>query len=156
MPTLEYSADFTVSVEFLWTLYDNLDTLIKITPPGTKVRIENPPERIAAGVRFTLVVRQPPVPFPLRWETIITRHEPPRLFVDEQGRVGPFASWHHEHRFDPLPDGGSRLTDRVTYTPPLGVLGKIADWLFIHRQLDAMFAFRHAETRRLLAAAPTP
>ena len=150
MPTLEYAADFEAPVERLWALYDSLDTLLRITPPGTTVRIENPPERIAAGVRFTLIVRQPPVPFPLRWETVITRHEPPRLFIDEQGNAGPFAYWHHEHVFDPLPNGGSRLTDRVTYTPPLGILGKIADGLFIRRQLDAMFAFRHAETRRLL------
>jgi len=159
MPTLTFTADFAAPLEHVWELYDNLDTLIAVTPPTTKVRIENPPAKITAGSRFTLVVSQPPIYVPLKWETVIVDHEPPRRFVDEQGRFGPFAHWHHEHRFDPLSvelGGGTRLTDIVTYVPPFGILGKIADALFIRRQLVEMFAFRHKKTRELLGeTAPT-
>ena len=85
----------------------------------------------------------------MRWETIITVHQPLHLFVDEQGK-GPFAYWRHEHYFDPLPDGATRLRDVIEYQPPFGILGRLADHLFIRRQLVALFAYRHEVTRRLM------
>ncbi len=149
MPTLEFTVEINAPLVRVWRFYDTLDGLLKVTPPETKVKILDPPSAIEQGARFTLVVRQPPLFVPLRWETIITEHRPPELFVDEQGR-GPFARWHHEHRFEALPECRTRLTDTITYTPPFGPLGKIADRLFIHAQLTKMFAYRHQKTRELL------
>lgn len=149
MQHLQFNAEINAPLIRVWRFYDDLETLLKITPPATKVRIIGPPSEIKKGVRFTLVVRQPPLFFPIRWETIITEYLPPDLFVDEQGK-GPFAYWHHEHRFEALSEARTRLTDTITYLPPLGPLGQIADRLFIRRQLTEMFAYRHQITRKLL------
>ncbi|MBC8102973.1 MAG: SRPBCC family protein, partial [Cytophagales bacterium] len=138
MPRLEFAAEIDAPLETVWAFYDTVESLPKVTPPQTRVRIEGKPGVMTKGVRFTLVIQQPPVFVPLRWETVITAHEPPHRFVDEQGK-GPFAYWHHEHAFEATPRGRTLLRDTVTYTPPLGPLGVIADWLFIRRQLTAMF-----------------
>ena len=149
MPRLEFSADIAAPLERVWAFYDSVETLPKITPPSTKVTLIGAPEKMQAGVRFTLVVRQPPVFVPLRWETIITEHNPPHRFVDEQGK-GPFASWRHEHNFTVIGQNQTRITDIVTYTPPFWIFGQIADALFIRRQLTAMFAYRYEQTRKAL------
>lgn len=149
MPTLTFSADIAAPLETVWAFYDGVETLPKITPPSTKVTLIGAPDKMQKGSRFTLVVRQPPIFIPLRWETIITEHDPPRRFVDEQGK-GPFAHWHHEHKFDAIGPNQTRITDIITYTPPFWIFGQIADALFIRRQLTAMFAYRYEQTRKAL------
>jgi ligand-binding SRPBCC domain-containing protein len=63
----------------------------------------------------------------------ITRFEPPRLFEDRMVR-GAFHSFAHLHEFRPV-DGGTVMTDTFTYRSPLGVLGVIADHLFLERYM---------------------
>jgi ligand-binding SRPBCC domain-containing protein len=149
MPRLEFTCDIAAPVERVWEFYDDVRVLPTITPPWTKVRVLNPPDVMRQGCRFTLVVRQSPLFVPLHWETIITVHQPPRLFVDEQGK-GPFAYWRHEHHFDPLPGGTTRLRDVIDYRPPFGIVGGLADHLFIRRRLEALFAHRHQVTRQVM------
>jgi ligand-binding SRPBCC domain-containing protein len=152
MSQLKFAAEIDAPLEAVWAFYDDIAALPLVTPPSTRVRrIGGGPEpsRLTVGARFLLVVRQPPIFVPLRWETIITAHEPPFRFVDEQG-VGPFAFWRHEHVFSRTRRGRTLLQDTVTYTPPFGPLGWVADRLFLRRQLTAMFRFRHQATRRLL------
>ena len=151
MPKLEFIAEFDAPIERVWAFHDSLDTLLLITPPETKVRVKNPPKRIVEGVHFTLIVSQPPIFIPLPWETFITAHEPPYLFMDEQG-IGPFKQWRHEHRFERLAGDRTRLRDVIAYEPPFGIFGRIADRLFIRKQLTALFAYRHQATRRALTA----
>lgn len=149
MPHLEFSTEIAAPLEKVWAFYDSLDGLTRITPPQTRVTIVNPPAKLAEGVMFTLIVRQPPVFFPISWECRITVHQPPTLFVDEQGK-GPFKEWRHEHRFEPLSSGGTRLRDVITYTMPFGPLGVLADRLFVRPMLTRMFDFRYAATRKAL------
>ena len=47
----------------------------------------------------------------------------------------------------------TRLTDTVSYEAGPGAIGRIADALFVRRQIDAMFAYRHQVTRELLETA---
>jgi ligand-binding SRPBCC domain-containing protein len=76
----------------------------------------------------------------------------PTLVVDRMLK-GPFASWLHEHRFEDLGDGTTRLADHVDYHLPLGVLGRVADAILVRRLLDRMFRLRHASTQNLLERA---
>ena len=149
MSRLEFTADILAPIEKVWAFYDSLEGLVRITPPQTRVKIVNPPQKLEEGARFTMLVRQPPLFFPVAWECYITAHQPLYLFVDEQGR-GPFTQWRHEHYFDPLPSGGTRLRDKITYVVPFGPLGVIADCLFIRPMLTRMFEYRYAATRRAL------
>ena len=76
----------------------------------------------------------------MTWVTEITHVEYQKYFVDEQ-RVGPYALWHHEHIIEEI-DGGVLMKDIVSYKPPMGLLGSIANALFIKRQLNSIFDYR--------------
>lgn len=120
---------------------ENLGT---ITPPWLDFRILTPsPVTMERGAVIDYVIRLGPLP--TRWRTLITRHEPPRLFVDEQLQ-GPYSFWHHTHTFEEV-TGGTLIRDRVLYVLPFGALGVLVEKLLIRRQLRAIFAHR----RRVIA-----
>ena len=57
----------------------------------------------------------------------------PRQFVDEMVS-GPFTSLRHVHEF--VMDGGSVvMRDTLTWRSPLGLLGVVADTLFVERHM---------------------
>ena len=74
------------------------------------------------------------------WVTEITHVQEQKYFVDEQ-RVGPYAIWHHEHIIEKT-DEGVLMTDIVSYKPPFGFLGSLANKLFIQRKLNEIFDYR--------------
>ena len=74
------------------------------------------------------------------WVTEITHLEHQKRFVDEQ-RFGPYKMWHHEHIFK-AQNGKILVIDRVSYKIPLGVLGYLAHFIFVKRQLLKIFAYR--------------
>lgn len=85
---------------------------------------------------------------PLRWTSRIEQWEPGRLFIDRQIE-GPYRLWHHEHEF--TRSGGETLVrDRVDYALPLGPLGELGHALFVRRDLDRIFRYRHQAVARLL------
>jgi ligand-binding SRPBCC domain-containing protein len=67
--------------------------------------------------------------------------ERPRMFTDEMQR-GAFAHWRHTHRFMQSDNGTTRIIDEVDYASPLGLLGKIADALFLKNYMTR-FLIRH-------------
>ena len=68
-----------------------------------------------------------------KWRTVIETWDPPNGFVDSQHK-GPYRSWWHQHSFRADGDG-TIMEDHVYYAPPLGILGRIANRLFIARTL---------------------
>lgn len=72
----------------------------------------------------------------------ISAMDAPHMFVDEQ-QSGPFARFHHEHRFAIHPSG-TLMTDVVSFTAPLGFLGRIAEVLFLRRHMAALIDTRNA------------
>ncbi len=84
---------------------------------------------------------------PWRMTSKIMEVERPRCFVDAMQR-GPFASWRHTHRFEPLPTG-TLIHDSVTYVAPLGILGTLFDAVVLHRYLTGLLASRNQRLRQL-------
>jgi ligand-binding SRPBCC domain-containing protein len=74
------------------------------------------------------------------WVSEITAVKEGVYFVDEQ-RQGPYKMWHHEHWVEAI-DKGTRMTDIITYQPPMGPLGAIANAVFIRKQLESVFEYR--------------
>ena len=73
--------------------------------------------------------------------SVISELQYPHFFADEQVR-GAFARFRHEHRF--LPQPGGTLADEVfDYTAPLGLLGRLADWLFLQRYMTNLLHRRN-------------
>jgi len=76
----------------------------------------------------------------MNWLTEITQVNEKKFFIDEQ-RVGPYKIWHHQHHIEPT-EGGVLMTDIVTYQPPMGFMGSIANTLIIKNKLNEIFDYR--------------
>jgi ligand-binding SRPBCC domain-containing protein len=66
------------------------------------------------------------------WQNLtskITEYERPSYFVDEMVQ-GAFSSFRHEHHFKQI-DAATLMRDVFNYSSPFGVLGKLADVLFL-------------------------
>ena len=74
------------------------------------------------------------------WLTEIAQIRDREYFVDEQ-RIGPYRFWYHEHTFEETA-AGTKMTDRVTYMVPFGLMGDILNHLWIAKRLHAIFEFR--------------
>jgi len=138
---------FEVPVHELFAFHERPDAFELLMPPWETVRNVQPATSLEVGAVAKLEQRVGPF-----WIEIVAEHvayEKNRLFVDEM-RKGPFAAWRHEHRFE-SDARGSRLVDAVTYTPPLGVLGRLAAPLAVQPRLRKMFEHRHRVTRSALA-----
>lgn len=128
-------------LQSVWNFIATPANLKKITPKsmGFDIVSKNMPERMYEGMIIEYMVK----PFPFyrtQWVTEITHIKEGEFFVDEQ-RIGPYRMWHHEHWL--IQDSkGILMTDIVSYSPPLGVLGRIANAWLIHRRLERIFDYR--------------
>ena len=132
----------------VFAFFGDARNLEAITPPLLRFRVLDP-DAIVMGtgalIRYRLRVHRVPV----GWLTAIREWDPPHRFVDEQLR-GPYALWHHEHTFEPLPHGSTLMRDEVRYALPLGPLGELARKLFVARDVEAIFDYRAERIRELL------
>jgi ligand-binding SRPBCC domain-containing protein len=135
------------SIEEVWEFISSPKNLKEITPDhmGFDITSENLMEKMYAGMIISYKVK-PLMGIPMTWVTEITQLEDKRYFVDEQ-RVGPYAIWHHQHFIEPHEDG-VMMTDIVSYKPPLGFLGSLANAILIRRQLEGIFAYRENAMRK--------
>jgi ligand-binding SRPBCC domain-containing protein len=106
---------------------------------GFQITNEPIAEKMYAGMIIAYKV-SPILGIPMDWVTEITQVKDKEYFVDEQ-RVGPYAIWHHQHRLTPI-EGGVLMEDIISYKPPFGILGAIANRLLIQGQLKTIFDFR--------------
>lgn len=72
----------------------------------------------------------------------ITEMELYSNFTDEM-EEGIFESIKHQHLFE-LKNGKTVMTDNFHYTSPLGILGKLADSLFLKQYLTAFLLRRNS------------
>jgi len=129
------------SADEVWKFISNPENLKVITPKHMDFVITsgNLPEKMYPGMIITYTVK-PLLGIKMKWVTEITHVEEKRYFVDEQ-RSGPYSMWHHQHLIEPV-EGGVMMTDIVSYKPPMGFLGAIANNLVISRQLKGIFDYR--------------
>ncbi|AIY13981.1 SRPBCC family protein [Cellulophaga baltica] len=71
----------------------------------------------------------------------ITEFERPTLFVDEMVQ-GAFKGFRHEHHFEDL-NGGTLMTDYFDYESPFGILGTLADKLFLKKYMTDLLTTRN-------------
>ena len=118
-----------------------------ITPAALHFRILTPrPIVMRPGTLIDYRLSLLGIPF--QWRTRIESFEPPHRFTDLQER-GPYKRWHHTHEFSEQ-DGGTWMVDRVEYQLPLGPIGRLANALFVQRQLKQIFDYRFQAIERLL------
>lgn len=138
-----------INLDQAWEFFSTPKNLKIITPDYMGFDVKSDPDfldNMYAGQIISYTVR-PVLGIPLFWMTEITHVEPGRFFVDEQ-RIGPYRLWHHQHHFKAVP-GGVEMTDLVHYHLPLGILGRLAHWLFVRRQLEGIFRYRYQKLESL-------
>ena len=129
------------AIEQVWDFIANPGNLENITPEymGFEITTPNLPDKMYPGM--IIIYKVSPIPgMKLNWVTEITHIKEQEYFVDEQ-RSGPYKLWHHEHKITPV-DEGVLMTDLVTYQPPFGFLGTLANRFVIRKKLDEIFEFR--------------
>jgi ligand-binding SRPBCC domain-containing protein len=149
MERIEQRIVIAAPIEQVFHFHDDTRNLLRITPPSIKVAIETMGEP-GLGYEVVLKVRQFGI-FTMRWKVKITEYTSPTLMSDEQVS-GPFAFWKQTRRLRNV-EGGTELTDIVEYQPPFGILGRIANALVIRNQVQQMFTYRQAATKRILESA---
>lgn len=135
------------TIHEVWDFISSPGNLKTITPPQMDFAVtsDNGKQKMYPGMIITYKVS--PLPgIRLTWVTEITHVKDHEYFVDEQ-RVGPYAMWHHQHKIEPA-DEGVLMTDIVSYRPPLGFLGAIANSLMIKKQLQQIFDYRTVALER--------
>ncbi len=132
---------FQASVEEMWSFISAPENLKEITPDYMGFEVTTPylSEKMYAGMIISYKV-SPVLNFKVDWVTEITHVKENEFFVDEQ-RIGPYKLWHHQHHLIQMKEG-VLMRDIVTYQPPFGILGALANKLLISKKLNEIFNYR--------------
>jgi ligand-binding SRPBCC domain-containing protein len=147
---LEFRHSFRVRapLDAVASFHRRTTSLPAITPPPVAVRLTRDPGLLSEGDEMEFELRLGPLSMP--WTATIDSVSQ-RGFTDRQLR-GPFASWTHHHRFEPLDSEWTEVIDHVRASlrphPIWGAVG-LAMWL----SMPFLFAYRSWATRRTLAGA---
>jgi ligand-binding SRPBCC domain-containing protein len=132
----------------VFSFFSDARNLRLLTPPWIGFEMLTPePIELREGAALDYRLRLYGVP--LRWRSVITAWDPPRSFVDEQGR-GPYRYWQHTHVFAEE-RGGTSCVDRVRYAV-FG--GAIIGRLVVRRDLERLFAYRRQKLTETFGSVP--
>jgi ligand-binding SRPBCC domain-containing protein len=136
------------SIEQVWDFISSPANLKKITPEymGFNITSKLLSPNMYPGMIISYKV-SPVFGIKMTWVTEITQVKEIEYFVDEQ-RIGPYSMWHHEHKIEPI-EGGVLMTDIVSYKPPFGIFGSIANSVLIKKQLKEIFDFRTVAVEKM-------
>ncbi|BDS05493.1 SRPBCC domain-containing protein [Oceaniferula spumae] len=125
------------SLDDAWEFFSTPRNLDRLTPDSVGFKITHcESETMHEGQIIGYKVKVAPMIW-VTWLTEITLVDDRKTFIDDQ-RVGPYKVWHHTHRFEEKEDG-VLMTDDVTYVLPFGIFGRLANALFVRRQLNHIF-----------------
>lgn len=142
-----YESRIAAPPEEVFAFHEHPQALNWLIPPWESVTPIEPPKSLRTGSRVVLEGRLGP--FRLRWVAVHTDYDPPHVFADIQ-ESGPFAHWHHRHRFLDDGSGGTLLRDEVEYELPGGAVSRLLFDSFVRAKLQRMFEYRHNTTRRMV------
>ncbi|MCE4565621.1 SRPBCC family protein [Maribellus sp. CM-23] len=126
----------------VWSFISNPANLGKITPADMDFTITSESKGEMYPGQIISYKVKPLFNISTTWVTEITHVKEKHYFVDEQ-RIGPYQMWHHEHFLREVSEG-VEMMDIISYQPPLGFLGALANRLIIKKKLAKIFAYRKA------------
>ncbi len=125
----------------VWHFFSRPENLNDITPSDMSFQILSDIRNVPMYEGMIICYKVSPFAgVQMDWVTEITHIADQRFFVDEQ-RFGPYAMWHHEHHFEQQ-DGGVLMTDILHYKVPYGIIGSLADALFVDAKVEQIFRYR--------------
>ena len=134
------------SMETVFDFFSNAENLERITPPELGFKILNPlPIEMEQGTLIDYRIRL--FGIPLKWQSLISKWEPQKQFVDEQLK-GPYAKWIHTHHFKET-DNGILMSDEVNYRLPFFPFGEVT-LPVVRLQLKRIFSYRTKRIKELI------
>jgi ligand-binding SRPBCC domain-containing protein len=141
------SIEIAAPLERVYEFHLNPSNLTLIAPPFSRTElVATTDPQLKVGTRVT--VRSIQAGIHVKIEAEVIALEAPVILRDRQV-VGPFHHWTHTHRFETI-DGGTRLTDEIEYSLPMGPLGGVVMGRVVAHELREMFAYRQEQTRKIL------
>lgn len=109
------------------------------------VAFSSVPGKMTLGAQYEMQLTRFGItrPFVMRIEQYI----PQELFVDRQIE-GFFEFWLHTQKFEEHDDKKTHLIDIVEYSLPYGLIGSLADDLFVRQDLTRLLQRRYEKIRR--------
>jgi ligand-binding SRPBCC domain-containing protein len=138
--TLKAKQFIAADLDACWNFFSSPENLGEITPENMKMEITSP--EVPAMFAGQLITYRIGI-FPgikSNWVTEITHVKHRSYFIDEQ-RFGPYAMWHHIHKFEEI-EGGVLMTDEVSYKLPMGSLGRLFGSGYVRKQIREIFEYR--------------
>lgn len=146
MAFLEASVSIRCPVERVFDFLTDSENFTKIVPPDLKLRMVQSPGRMAEGSRFEVQISGFGIPQNVIYE--ITELVRPERFQESQVK-GPLGRYVHDHEFS-QEEGATRVTDRIEFEPPGGMLGFLLTEDRLKTSLEQGLMHRHRELKRLL------
>lgn len=141
MPSFISSVLIDAPVDEVFRFHERKDALTVLAPKFPPVKIISKTGGIEKGARVVLRMGI------FRWVALHTAYERDQLFADEQIE-GPFHMWVHRHEFEAV-GLKTRLTDRVAYELPGGLISNLLFGWAVNLGLRNMFAYRHRVTKKI-------
>lgn len=131
-----------------WSFFSSPGNLSRITPPEMDFKIlsRDVSDNIYDGMEIDYRVK-PIAGIPVKWKTEIKNVRKLHSFTDIQIR-GPYKVWEHTHTFAAV-KGGVMMNDEIAYLLPLGILGKIAHFLFVKKKIEKIFNYRKTVLQKM-------
>lgn len=148
MAVFEASVDLACTPDEAFEFLAQPENIRLITPSSMMLVFDAAPQKLSLGSRMEFRVQAYGVVRSAVHDVVAWNA--PRSFVERQIE-GPMGAWEHEHLFEPIANG-TRVTDRITFKTPGGVLGLLINERKIREALDDGFGHRHAELEKRLGA----
>ncbi|MEL4309106.1 SRPBCC family protein [Joostella sp. CR20] len=140
MPRIELRTEINADKEIVFDLSRSID-LHKISTEHTNETAIAGKTSGLIGLKESVTWRAKHFGIYQKLTSIITEFDRPNYFVDEMVS-GAFSEFKHEHHFTEL-NGGTLMTDYFDYKSPFGILGKLADSLFLKKYMIELLTERN-------------
>ncbi len=155
MPTCTFETTVNAPIDAVWAFHEDVGrALPQLSPPADEVKLVSLDGVPRVGFVVTIEAKGPLGR--VKWVARYVEYQPPHnvvfgreaRFVDEQDK-GPFKRFRHNHEFEAVDDKTTRVIDHVDYNVGMGPLGWLGDLLVVRGKLDKMFAYRHAQLKKI-------
>jgi ligand-binding SRPBCC domain-containing protein len=140
MPKIELNTKIKADIQIVFDLSRSIDL--------HKISTEHTNEEAIAGKTSGLISMNESVTWRAKHFGVyqeltskITAFDRPNYFSDEMVK-GAFKSFKHEHHFEEV-EGMTLMTDYFEYQSPFGILGKLADILFLKKYMTGLLEKRN-------------
>ena len=145
MPIIKIETKINASIDIVFDLSRSIDLHIQSTKQTNETAIAGVTSGLI-GLNETVTWRAKHFGIYQQFTSKITAFESPKYFVDEM-IDGIFKQFKHEHIFTEENDY-TLVVDILHYKSPLGLLGKIADMLFLKSYLTQFIIKRNQSLKK--------